>query len=65
MATHLTFPGTDGIWESNMPAAGIDTKSLTNVWKKTNEQQLFGRVKRLAKISLFESISAWNVISTY
>jgi len=24
-----------------MPAAGEDTNSLTNVWKKTNEQQLF------------------------
>ncbi|MDO8872973.1 MAG: hypothetical protein Q7V05_09630, partial [Methanoregula sp.] len=41
MSTHLTFPGFHGIWEFDMPAAGEDTKSLTNVWKKTNEQQLF------------------------
>ena len=28
-----------------MPAAGEDTKSLTNVWKKTNEQQLFNELE--------------------
>ena len=27
--------------------------------------KIIDRVKRLAKISLFESMSAWNVISTY
>jgi hypothetical protein len=41
VSTHLTFPGFHGIWEFDMPAAGEDTKSLPNVWKKTNEQQLF------------------------
>jgi ABC-type microcin C transport system permease subunit YejB len=28
-----------------MPAAGIDSKSLTNAWKKTNEQELFNQLK--------------------
>jgi hypothetical protein len=28
-----------------MPAAGMDTKSLTNAWKKTNEQELFNTLK--------------------
>ena len=28
-----------------MPAAGEDTKSLTTVWKKTNEQQLFNELE--------------------
>jgi hypothetical protein len=28
-----------------MPAAGTDTKSLTNAWKKTNEQELFNNLK--------------------
>ena len=28
-----------------MPAAGMDTKSLTNAWKKTNEQKLFNNLK--------------------
>jgi hypothetical protein len=28
-----------------MPAAGMDTKSLTNAWKKTNEQELFNQLK--------------------
>ena len=41
MVTHLTLPGSDGTREFDMPAAGEDTNSLTNVWKKTNEQQLF------------------------
>jgi hypothetical protein len=27
------------------PAAGTDTKSLTNAWKKTNEQELFNNLK--------------------
>jgi len=29
------------------------------------KSQIFGRVKRLAKISLFESMSAWDGILTY
>lgn len=45
MATHLTFPGSDGIWDTSMPSAGEDTKSLKNVWKKTNEQQLFNELE--------------------
>jgi ABC-type microcin C transport system permease subunit YejB len=45
MSTHLTFPGFHGIWEFDMAAAGEDTKSLTNVWKKTNEQQLFNELE--------------------
>jgi hypothetical protein len=28
-----------------MPAAGIDSKSLANAWKKTNEQELFNTLK--------------------
>jgi hypothetical protein len=28
-----------------MPAAGTDTKSLSNAWKKTNEQELFNNLK--------------------
>jgi len=28
-----------------MPATGEDTKSLMNVWKKTNEQQLFNEME--------------------
>jgi hypothetical protein len=28
-----------------MPAADVDTKSLTNAWKKTNEQELFNSLK--------------------
>ena len=28
-----------------MPAAGTDTKSLANAWKKTNEQELFNNLK--------------------
>jgi hypothetical protein len=28
-----------------MPAAGIDSKSLTNAWRKTNEQELFNQLK--------------------
>ena len=45
MSTHLTLPRSDGVWEFDMPAAGEDTKSLTNVWKKTNEQQLFNELE--------------------
>ena len=41
MSTHLTFSGFHGILEFDMPTAGEDTKSLMNVWKKTNEQQFF------------------------
>jgi hypothetical protein len=28
-----------------MPAAGTDTKSLTNAWRKTNEQELSNSLK--------------------
>jgi hypothetical protein len=41
VSTHLTFQRIDGIWDIDMPAAEEDTKSLTNAWRKTNEQQLF------------------------
>jgi hypothetical protein len=45
MSTHLTFPGIHRIWDIDMPSAGEDTKSLTNVWRKTNEQQLFNELE--------------------
>jgi hypothetical protein len=45
MATRLTFPGFHGIGESDMPAAGEDSRSRTNLWKKTNEQQLFNELE--------------------
>lgn len=41
VSTHLTFHELHGIWDIDMPAAEEDTKSLTNAWRKTNEQQLF------------------------
>jgi len=45
MSTPVTFPGFYRIWDIDIPAAGKDTKSLTTVWKKTNEQQLFNELE--------------------
>jgi hypothetical protein len=47
MPQHLTswslyLYGIEGVM---MPAAGIDSKSLTNAWRKTNEQELFNQLK--------------------
>jgi hypothetical protein len=41
MPQHLTSWSLYGIEGVMMPAAGIDSKSLINAWKKTNEQELF------------------------
>jgi len=35
----------EGLWDTNMPSAGEDTKSLKEVWRKTNEQQLFNELE--------------------
>jgi hypothetical protein len=45
MSQHLTLRAPYGIKGIMMPAAGTDTKSLTNAWKKTNEQELFNNLK--------------------
>ena len=45
MSQYLTSPATSGIEGVMMLAAGKDTKSLTNAWKKTNEQELFNNLK--------------------
>jgi hypothetical protein len=45
MSQHLTLRAPYGIKGVMMPAAGMDTKSLTNAWKKTNEQELFNNLK--------------------
>ena len=46
---HMSYPLTPVfpyIWAGDvMPAAGVDTKSLNNAWKKTNEQELFNNLK--------------------
>jgi hypothetical protein len=41
VATHLTFHRLRDEWDIGMPAAGEDSHSLKNAWKKTNEQHLF------------------------
>jgi len=45
MPQHLTSRSLYGIEGVLMPAAGIDSKSLTNAWRKTNEQELFNQLK--------------------
>ncbi|HWR27613.1 MAG TPA: hypothetical protein VN377_04145 [Candidatus Thermoplasmatota archaeon] len=45
MSTHSKCPGLDGIWDPEMPAAGQESKSQTNVWRKTIEQQLFNELE--------------------
>jgi hypothetical protein len=45
MTQYLISLAPDGIMGVMMPAAGTDTKSLTNAWKKTNEQELFNNLK--------------------
>ena len=45
MSTHSTFPGFHKIQGFGMPAAGEDTKSLTNTRKKTNKQQLYNELE--------------------
>jgi hypothetical protein len=45
MSRHLTSWSLYGLEGVMMPAAGTDTKSLTNAWKKTNEQELFNQLK--------------------
>jgi len=45
MPQYLTSPAPSGIEGVMMFAAGKDTKSLTNAWKKTNEQELFNNLK--------------------
>jgi len=45
MPQHLTSWSLYGIEGVMMPAAGIDSKSLTNAWRKTNEQELFNQLK--------------------
>jgi len=44
--SHPLTPMSPNIWAGDvMPAAGVDTKSLTNAWKKTSEQELFNNLK--------------------
>jgi len=45
MTQYLISLASYGIMGVMMPAAGTDTKSLTNAWKKTNEQELFNNLK--------------------
>ncbi|MEI6842153.1 MAG: PEGA domain-containing protein [Methanomicrobiales archaeon] len=45
MSTLSTFPGFHKIQEFGMPAAGEDTKSLTNTREKTNKQQLYNELE--------------------
>ena len=45
MPQSLISPAPYGIMGVTMPAAGTDTKSLSNAWKKTNEQELFNNLK--------------------
>ena len=45
MSQYLTSQAPYGMEGVMMPAAGTDTKSLTNAWKKTNEQELFNSLK--------------------
>jgi hypothetical protein len=45
MSQSLKSCCTYGILGVMMPAAGTDTKSLINAWRKTNEQELSNRLK--------------------
>ena len=45
MSQSLISCCTYGIVGAMMPAAGTDTKSLINVWRKTNEQELSNSLK--------------------
>jgi hypothetical protein len=45
MTQYLISLAPSGIESLMMPAAGTDTKSLTNAWKKTNDQELFNNLK--------------------
>ncbi len=45
MSTPSPFPGFQKIQKFDMPAAGEDTKSHTNTWEKTNEQQFYNELE--------------------
>lgn len=45
MPQDLTLPAPYVIMGATIPAVGTDTKSLSNAWKKTNEQELFNNLK--------------------
>jgi len=45
MSHHFTLLSAYGIEDLYMPAAGEDTKSLINAWKKTTEQELLNTLK--------------------